>query len=141
MLKKIKNITEELTGIEDISVKDRRNNIVYARYLYFALCRYYSDDISYVSLEKIGSVINRAHCTVIHGFKTFDDLMKFNNFPYDELYKIGLKKVLDESNKESPYVNLINKIYKLNLDDLSDIDYLINIKLKHAEQIEQLINK
>ena len=58
----IKNETEKITGIEDISSKSRAREHVFARYLYIRAAR----EFTKYSMAAIGGGINRDHATVMH---------------------------------------------------------------------------
>lgn len=132
-LNRIKAITEELTGIEDISTFKKPFDTVCARFLYYALCRYYSNKHKYVSLGKIGKCINRDHSTVIYGLKKYDVLAEYNDFPYIKEYKKGVSIIWNMIDESNPYNELIENIYKLDLNDIDLLKLIVDHKLKEYD--------
>ena len=92
----------------DLSTKDRKRDFVYARNMYFKLSREYTFE-SYIS---IGSEIGRNHCTVMHGEKTFDDvIMRFE--PKLKAKYLEFRKILSKvSVLEDEYSLSNNFTYK-----------------------------
>lgn len=70
----IKNETEKITGIEDISCSARARQYVFARWLYIRAAREFTD----YSLMNIASAIGRDHATALHALQN----MEFD-FKYD----------------------------------------------------------
>ena len=98
-LNKIKDYIDNCAGY-DISNKLRTSEIVSFRTLYFKL----ATENTHWSLQKIGSIVNRDHSTVLHSKKLFDELMNNNYFRnLEEVYKI---EVLGE-NVNAPYKDII----------------------------------
>ena len=62
----IKNCVVDYTQIDITSTARKRPN-VYARALYFQLCK----DFTPHSLHEIGAVVNKDHASVLHGLKIF----------------------------------------------------------------------
>ena len=54
-----------------IDIKTRKRDVIYMRCIYYRLCR----DLTYESLESIGKKVNKDHATVLHGLKTFDNII------------------------------------------------------------------
>ena len=65
-VKEVKQIVEQVLGIEDLSERSRKREISDARHIYCFIC--YSYRLG--KLEWIGAVINRNYATVLHSFKT-----------------------------------------------------------------------
>ena len=57
----------------DISQVSRKRNIVYARWMYFKLCRKYTKK----PLKDIAKSLNMNHATVLHGLRNFDLLLHY----------------------------------------------------------------
>ena len=75
-LKQIREIVESHIKI-DLSNKSRIQKFVYARAMYFKLCREYT----LFSYKDIGASIKKNHATVIHGVKLFDDWISLHEQP------------------------------------------------------------
>ena len=76
MTKKINSFTIK-KAVESVfntklSVKTRKRDVIYMRCIYYKLCR----DLTFESLNSIGKQVNKDHATVLHGLKTFDNLIK-----------------------------------------------------------------
>ena len=54
----------------DFTVKNRKQEFVYQRSIYFRLCR----EFTTLPLCDIAASLNKNHATVIHSFKVFDNL-------------------------------------------------------------------
>lgn len=80
VIKDILALVEKETGL-DLSVRSRKRELVYYRYVYFKLAR----EHSYSALSDIGALIGRDHSTVLHGIKVFNDVVSV--YEYD-VYKI-----------------------------------------------------
>lgn len=102
-------IVSEETGIseEDIISPCKRQEIVDARYIYFAALKHKFN----LSLEKIGKMVgNRDHTTVINGLRRFEDRYK-----YEASYKRRANNVFvrinlqidDTKKKEAKFLNSI----------------------------------
>ncbi len=66
-IKKIKELVENNTNI-NLVTKNRRREVVYARSIYYKLCKEHTRE----SLSVIGKSVKRDHATVLHGIKVFD---------------------------------------------------------------------
>jgi hypothetical protein len=88
----IKNETEKITDIEDISSKSRAREYVFARYLYIRAAREFTE----YSMAAIGGGINRDHATVMHSLVNlewdFDHNTSLQN-KYEELCIILTNKL------------------------------------------------
>ena len=101
----IKNETEKLTGIEDISSKTRSREYVFARYLYIRAAREFTD----YAMSAIGGGINRDHATVMHSLV---------NLQWDFDHNTDLQTKYDEL-----AIILTNK---LNINAISKLDEQID---------------
>lgn len=113
ILKLLKEEIEFKTEI-DLSSKSRRRENVYARSLYFKICK----KVTNCSLASIGRTVNRDHATVLHGIKVFDNVVS--------VYEKGLMDL---------YSELIKKYDKSEIRQFTDpVDYW-------KEQLHDLENK
>lgn len=78
----IRNLVETELDV-DISNKRRERNLVYARAIYFKICR----DRTYLSLQEIGDTLDLNHATVLHAVKNIFPSFKLYNPEYLSLYK------------------------------------------------------
>lgn len=90
----VKKVVENLTNIEDISIKCRKSYMVKARFIYMKLCMKFKSRLYHASLEYVGKGVKRDHASVLHGLKKFGD----DNLYTSNIYKEGLsiiKEYLD----------------------------------------------
>ncbi|BAQ92668.1 DnaA-like protein [uncultured Mediterranean phage uvMED] len=85
-IKEIRQLVERELEL-DLSHPSRLRARVYARAVYFKLCR----EHTVCSLNDIGLSVGRDHATVLHGIKIFDDVIVE--------YEINLYEVYDKLNK------------------------------------------
>jgi len=85
-IKEIRQLVERELEL-DLSHPSRLRARVYARAVYFKLCR----EHTFCSLNDIGLSVGRDHATVLHGIKIFDDVIIE--------YEINLYEVYDKLNK------------------------------------------
>ena len=69
-LDKIKEIVEIETD-SDLKVNSRQREIVYARSIYYKLCKTHTR----ATLSSIGKSVKKDHATVLHGLRLFDDVI------------------------------------------------------------------
>ena len=69
-LDKIKEIVE-IEPDSDLKVKSRQREIVYARSIYYKLCKTHTR----ATLSSIGKSVKKDHATVLHGLRLFDDVI------------------------------------------------------------------
>lgn len=103
-IKEIRQLVERELDL-DLSNPSRLRAIVYARAVYFKLCRQHMS----CSLSEIGMSVGRDHATVLHGIKIFDDVIVE--------YEINLYEVYDKLNK------LIAKYTKIRERDINPEKY------------------
>ena len=101
----IKNETEKITGIEDISSKSRAREYVFARFLYIKAAREFTD----YAMSAIGGGIDRDHATVMHSLV---------NLQWDFDHNTDLQTKYDEL-----AIILTNK---LNINAISKLDEQID---------------
>ena len=92
VLQLIKNETEKITGIEDISSKTRTRELVFARHIYIKAAREFTD---YPTIM-IGAAINRDHSTVVHALSNMEFDFKYDKdlqTKYDQLAIILTNKL------------------------------------------------
>jgi|TARA_R100000482_G_scaffold124922_1_gene79929 hypothetical protein len=99
-IKNIKKIVEEETGY-DLLNKSRKQELVYARAMYYKLCREYSLN----SLQTIARSVNKNHATVLHGIKLFDNWICKHDKRYSKIYKNIDEKIEYKFKRESRYKN------------------------------------
>jgi len=82
MIEKIRKEVEQAT-MQDLSVKRRQRELVYARAIYFKLCK----EKSTLTLQQIADTLGVNHATVLHAIKNvFPEMM--NHEPlYKEIYE------------------------------------------------------
>jgi len=115
-LNTIKNIVISETGV-DITSKKRDHQTVIHRWLYFKL----ASETTNHSLNKIGSVVNKDHATVIHGLKQFNIETRWDKdlqAKYDQLSIICLQKFkiknLEDVTKRIQFVHdELTRLYEL----------------------------
>jgi len=111
ILNEVKNTLET-----DIRAKRRTREMVYARAVYYRLCK----DLTSHSLSEIGSCLHKDHATVLHGLKVFECL---------------------EFNKDYSYIKAYEEMY-----DRLKVNYFINfnssseLKTKYYRYVNQNIN-
>lgn len=111
ILNEVKNTLET-----DIRAKRRTREMVYARAVYYRLCK----DLTSHSLAEIGSCLHKDHATVLHGLKVFECL---------------------EFNKDYSYIKAYEEMY-----DRLKVNYFINfnssseLKTKYYRYVNQNIN-
>lgn len=129
---KIRELVEHETGY-DLTDRKRIREIVYARSVYFSLCR----KNTLASLHKIGASVNKNHATVLHGIRLYDETLDRWEKAYRELHQDiqailngeeqvknteieKLQKSMDEVIKEMKILE--NKVYKIQkkIDILKD---------------------
>jgi hypothetical protein len=127
--KLIKEGVETLSGITDLTVRDRTMYVINARMTYYKLCKMFTDK----SLEKIGKIMgNRTHATVLSGIKTFDNLYATGELLTEDIYRVLTlsyskgEKALDIRDIKS--VEGVKKYYRIKF-------------LRHIEKSHKLINK
>lgn len=104
-LKEIRKVVEQEFNL-NINKKIRSNEYVYARAVYYKLCKV----ITQAPLADIGKTLNKNHATVLHGIRIFDSFLIQKVFYKTELSIY--KKILDvyTEDKEKNPSTLIEKI-------------------------------
>jgi hypothetical protein len=69
-LNQIKEVVEQETEINLLN-KTRKQEIVYARSVYYKLCKTHTRS----SLTRIGASVKKNHATVLHGIKLYDNVI------------------------------------------------------------------
>ena len=76
----IKDYIEQESNVQDISVKSRKKEIVFMRYVYYQLTY---DFCRETTQQRVSDVVNqRDHASTIHGRKTFQSLKNQKVFEY-----------------------------------------------------------
>jgi hypothetical protein len=78
---KIKEIINERVNI-DITANTRSRKHVYARAVYYKLCR----ELTKMKLHEIAATVNRNHASVLHGINNVFKIIKEYNDPMYEIY-------------------------------------------------------
>lgn len=91
-IKEIRQLVEKELEL-DLSHPSRVRARVYARAIYFKLCR----EHTLKSLSEIGSCVDRDHATVLHGIKIFDDVILEYEMNLYEVYN-RLDKIISKCN-------------------------------------------
>jgi len=101
----------------NINTSTRKRHYVEARATYYKLCR----DFTNLSLETIGSDLNKNHATVLHGIKQLDNWMK------------------QDSRIKNNYKLLKNKIFNIEQEE-EVIEINEGLVLRYATLKEQVKN-
>jgi len=106
ILIEIKELVDSEFGL-DISVKNRKATVVYARCIYYRLCREYTK----ASLYEIGEILNKNHATVLHGLKLFKTFqIQPNHFSYElGIYNSISKELSGAPREESTLLKRMQK--------------------------------
>jgi hypothetical protein len=130
------NIIEKHSGVkkEDLISKRRYRHLVEPRMMCSNILK---ENHIKVSLERIGSVMNINHATVLHHIKTHKVLMTQKN----ELYKNTYNKIRDEYQKVlmtsggNLVADLLDKKHRLEkmLDEVNTVLKLIDEKKEYVE--------
>ncbi len=78
----ILKLVEKETNL-DVTKKTRKREYVYARSVYFKICR----EKTLASFREIGELVGRDHASVIHGIKVFDVLEVMKEERWLQVYK------------------------------------------------------
>ena len=82
MIEKIRKEVEQAT-MQDLSVKRRQRELVYARAIYFKLCK----EKSTLTLQQIADTLGVNHATVLHAIKNVFPTMIEHEPLYKEIYE------------------------------------------------------
>ena len=82
MIEKIRKEVEQAT-MQDLSVKRRQRELVYARAIYFKLCK----EKSTLTLQQIADTLGVNHATVLHAIKNVFPIMIEHEPLYKEIYE------------------------------------------------------
>ena len=131
-------IEKEFGGIS-ISEKKRINEYAYPRFVYFKLCKEFTNE----SLYCIGRNIDRDHATVINGVKRFKANTKpFVKEKFKPFYQVYLRLKSELVNIDLDYTNFREpaNLYEEELEAEVKLKYekqLIKIMKKHAKELEK----
>lgn len=136
MKEKIKKLVEAETGIEDISIKSRRQDIVEARVMFSTLCLRHTND----SYERIAVTMNRDHSTVVHHRKLHNNWLEYpkqylNNLTLLDRIDNLINEQKDTTEKE---LDIITRYRKKNILLTKEIEKLKEIVLKQEKNINRL---
>ena len=105
----IRNYMESCLGI-DLSFKTRKRNAVYARAVYFKLCKEYTR----LSLTDIGANVGVDHATVIHGINNvFPIVMQYDGHLQDLYQDYKFSNKHDSESIFENYSRLLRENVKL----------------------------
>ena len=140
----IRDLVQSQLGIPDIGSKKRFLDNVFARNLYFVLS---VNLTKYSSLDRIGSVVNRHHATVLHGIQKYQDVVidsKDKRFSYlIEAYNNIEQFILEKEAKETEEqeeleVNITN--FKVLENRINNIIFRLNLLEQKNRIIQEQIN-
>ena len=126
-LKIVKKYVEQESGIEDISNRTKTNDLVFARWAYFAICMEHIQ----CSQERCARLVNKDHSTLIHGLNNLDTMPdKFKNIvkTFDTILLVMPKEEIDEE----------PGLYDALVQSESNVRYLKGIISKQNKDIERL---
>lgn len=118
----IKKTVEKYYGIDDIAIKSRMMDYVYARIVYAILCRRNTP----ASYTKIADLLNRDHSTVIHSIKTYNSVWCRN--------PIAFKKELMD-------VQILEEQLEVNFNNIENRPELFDIYKRQEAHIDKLSNR
>ena len=121
MIKKIRKEVEEATS-QDLSVKSRNRQLVYARAIYFKLCK----EKTTFTLQRIADTLEVNHATVLHAIN--------NVFPVIEREEPLLYEIYNKLKKEDDVKYLKENYYALRNE------YEKLLKLKTYDEHEELVS-
>ena len=99
----------------NISRNTRKREYVYARAIFFKLCK----EFSHQTLSKIGEFVGRDHASVIHGLCVFDVI------------------ALHKDSILNSYTKIMNKIFEETEDDLRKYNRENYYKIKYEQLLEE----
>jgi hypothetical protein len=135
----IKRVVETISG-EKIGVKNRKQNLVFLRWIYFYLGKQYT----LASHDKIGSLVNRDHASVTHGLANRKGLSNIEMLlrtdeRYNSVYNKCLSKIIykikDDSFREMSTEDA-SETHFLHMSDLSL--EIIKIKKERKNLLEEV---
>lgn len=111
----IRSIVEEYFGI-DLNKKSRKILYVEARAIYYKLCRTH---LSYLSLDRIGRLVDRDHAVTINGIKRLEGWLTYDR-RIQKIYSELNEKVLEHIHVSRGYVSnqAIEESYKIKYEIL-----------------------
>tara|TARA_R100000329_G_scaffold104015_1_gene85403 strand:- start:16231 stop:16680 length:450 start_codon:yes stop_codon:yes gene_type:complete len=121
MIKKIRKEVEEATS-QDLSVKSRNRQLVYARAIYFKLCK----EKTTFTLQRIADTLEVNHATVLHAINNVFPVIQREEPLLYEIYN-KIKSEDDVNYLKENYYALRNEYEKL-------------LKLKTYDEHEELVS-
>ena len=86
----------------DLSDKSRKRELVYARAIYFKLCRVLTKE----TLYRIGKSLNQNHATVLNGISIYDNVISEGYEPYyNKIYHSLRRRLQGEISMENLALN------------------------------------
>jgi hypothetical protein len=147
-LKDIKEYIEQFQQINDIAIKQRTEDLIFARGVFY----YVAHQLGF-SKNRIGKFVNRDHCAVINSSKTFEGLL-FKNVNYKDDFNdvcvhfgvandVQIKQIVSKRQKRiiqkmlNESMQKYNPMIKEGLADRMDlIDLIAAIPSKHVETVK-----
>lgn len=112
-MEKFKELIENYYGIT-LTEKSRKQVYIQARYIYFYLCRNFTN----FSLAKIGASVGKDHATVLNGLKKLDGLRQGYGSVNDNFYELySLAKEMHKEEEAVPTLEQLVKMYNKLLID------------------------
>tara|TARA_R100001463_G_scaffold6764_5_gene21942 strand:+ start:1430 stop:1861 length:432 start_codon:yes stop_codon:yes gene_type:complete len=142
MKEKIKKLVEAETGIQDISIKSRKQNLVEARVVFSTLCLRHTND----SYERIAQVIKRDHSTIVHCRKIYNNWVDcpklyLNNLTLLDTIDNLINEQKDTTEKEIDIITRYRKKNILLTKELQKLKDTINrqeAKIKKLKKYEPI---
>lgn len=95
-LDEIRKLVSLEAGV-DITLETRKRQVVYARAIYYKLCK----EFTMQSLSAIGREVGKDHATVLYGINLFDDVVSEREMEYNKIYERVKSVVINcDANKE-----------------------------------------
>jgi len=134
MVDDIINFINKETGI-DITRKKKTNEYVFARTVYYKLAR----ELTNLSLEEIGSKVNKDHCSVIHNLRNFNEALKRPILK--RVYTAYLEN--PSAGNEASYSEVVQKNMELaeEIRKLKESKYIVNEGSKEVNNILEGLNE
>jgi hypothetical protein len=90
----IKETVERISGITDLSVKNKKQFVVDVRFIYMKLC--YDFNKAKFSLSECGRTIKRDHGTIIYGLKQAENHLNKDYFMANDVYYASLSYLTND---------------------------------------------
>ncbi len=136
--KRIQQLVTQYTNTDITTISRKREN-VYARAIYFKLCK----ELTPLTLKQIGQTLNKTHATVIYSinnifpaikqydkqlYTVYKELTNSDDMPIEQRY-INLKEKYNKLKQQSPppqYTNLLNIISQIPNNEIQNAELRFN---------------